>query len=75
MERKAKIKYFQIKYFENHQVNVLNHVTHLNFLMIEKTSQDQVSLSTHTLLFTLSLLSGHIVLARKESQMHHILQF
>ena len=51
MERKEKIKYFQ-----SYQVNLVNHLTHLNLIAIEKASQNEISLSTCAPLFTLSLL-------------------
>ena len=36
MERKEKIEYFQ-----SYQINLLNHLTHLNLIAIEKASQNE----------------------------------
>ena len=41
MERKENIKYFQ-----TYQVNLINHVTHLNLPGIEKASQNQISVQS-----------------------------
>ena len=57
-------------YFQNYQVNLLNHVTHLALPTTEKTSQNQISLSTCVLLFTISLLSIDIVPLFKGNQMY-----
>ena len=45
-------------------------MTHLTVPTAEKTSQNQISLSTCVLLFTISLLSIGIVLLFKGSQMY-----
>ena len=58
-----------IKYFHNYQVNLLNHVSHLNHPIIEKASPYQISLFTRATPFTCSLLSIRIVAPRKERQM------
>ena len=50
-------------------------MTYLNFLAIEKASQNQIPLSTHPPLPTCSLLSLPLALAHKGVHMHHILRF
>ena len=55
-----------IKYSQNYLANLLNHVTHLNLLGIEKVSQNQITRFTHASLSTPCLLSLCIGLLHKE---------